>query len=213
MNFHKGRLGGAWATEEHPRRVGERRNIEIDWQLFCQASLETGLDKTDASIANIVRLLKFIPGKTFYEIGTQSHLSQRHHHNSSQGSQTNPKPSGTWSTDHFLQCGEFIARMDNSLKCFTHTAYQSRLRTEVTWPNKWRVSNSITFTPFTFIPFKRLSFIQELNLVSELDSWGEEFHRRCARWRKEKVGEICILALVLNKEMYLFFSLKDRYVS
>jgi len=65
------------------------------------ASLETGLDESDASIANIVRLLKFIPGKTFYEIGT-------------------------WTTDHFVQCGEFIARMDNSLKCFTHTAYESR---------------------------------------------------------------------------------------
>ena len=37
------------------------------------------------------------------------------------------KPSGTWTTDHFVQCGEFIARMDNSLKCFTHTAYDSRL--------------------------------------------------------------------------------------
>ena len=37
-----------------------------------QASLETGLDENDASIANIVRLLKFIPGKTFYEIGCKS---------------------------------------------------------------------------------------------------------------------------------------------
>ena len=88
MNFHKGRLGGAWATEEHPRRVGERRNIEIDWQLFCQASLETGLDKTDASIANIVRLLKFIPGKTFYEIGTQSY----HHHRLLKLIQTHQEP-------------------------------------------------------------------------------------------------------------------------
>ena len=41
------------------------------WQLLHQASLETGLDESDASIANIVRLLKFIPGKTFYEIGHQ----------------------------------------------------------------------------------------------------------------------------------------------
>ena len=37
-----------------------------------QASLETGLDENDANIANIVRLLKFIPGKTFYEIGCKS---------------------------------------------------------------------------------------------------------------------------------------------
>ena len=33
------------------------------------ASLETGVDRTDPGINNIVRLLKFIPGKTFYEIG------------------------------------------------------------------------------------------------------------------------------------------------
>ena len=32
------------------------------------ASLETGVDRTDPAINNIVRLLKFIPGKT-YEIG------------------------------------------------------------------------------------------------------------------------------------------------
>ena len=38
------------------------------------ASLETGVDRTDPGITNIVRLLKFIPGKTFYEIG-QSKLS------------------------------------------------------------------------------------------------------------------------------------------
>ena len=37
------------------------------------ASLETGVDRTDPAINNIVRLLKFIPGKTFYEIG-QSNL-------------------------------------------------------------------------------------------------------------------------------------------
>ena len=33
---------------------------------------------------------------------------------------------GTWTTDHFMQCGEFIARMDNSLKTFSHKAYESR---------------------------------------------------------------------------------------
>ena len=44
-----------------------KKNIPGD-----QASLETGLDENDASIANIVRLLKFIPGKTFYEIGCKS---------------------------------------------------------------------------------------------------------------------------------------------
>lgn len=65
------------------------------------ASLETGVDRTDPGITNIVRLLKFIPGKTFYEIET-------------------------WSTAHFLQCGEFIARMDNSLATFSHKAYDSR---------------------------------------------------------------------------------------
>jgi len=42
------------------------------------ASLETGLDESDASIANIVRLLKFIPGKTFYEIGHKHCISSPH---------------------------------------------------------------------------------------------------------------------------------------
>ena len=126
-----------------------------------QASLETGLDENDASIANIVRLLKFIPGKTFYEIGCKSlimicsfksehvvqiaiilinsqacwdnrvccnqyehklkcserEIYQSHQHHNSLG---------TWTTDHFMQCGEFIARMDNSLKTFSHKAYESR---------------------------------------------------------------------------------------
>ena len=50
---------------------------------------------------NIVRLLKFIPGKTFYEIET-------------------------WTTAHFYQCGEFLARMDKSLATFKHSAYDNR---------------------------------------------------------------------------------------
>jgi len=65
------------------------------------ASLETGLDRAEPSVQNIVRLLQFIPGKTFYEIGT-------------------------WTTNHFVQCGEFVARMDLSLSSFNHPAYDSR---------------------------------------------------------------------------------------
>ena len=44
---------------------------------------------------NIVRLLRFIPGKTLYEVDT-------------------------WTKEHFYQCGEFVAKMDLSLKTFTH---------------------------------------------------------------------------------------------
>ena len=65
------------------------------------ATLERGLDRSGADIANIVRLLKFVPGKTFYEIGE-------------------------WSTAHFEQCGEFVGRMDASLATFTHPAYETR---------------------------------------------------------------------------------------
>jgi len=43
----------------------------------------------------------FIPGKTFYEIGT-------------------------WTTNHFVQCGEFLAKMDISLSSFSHPAFNSR---------------------------------------------------------------------------------------
>jgi len=65
------------------------------------ASLEVGVDRSGPAIANIVRLLKFVPGKTFYEIGE-------------------------WSTAHFHQCGEFVGRMDASLAAFAHPAYDTR---------------------------------------------------------------------------------------
>lgn len=67
---------------------GDLRSIE---------SLKTG----DKSSQNIVRLLKFIPGKTFYEIDV-------------------------WTTEHFQQCGEFLAKMDQSLASFSHSAYNTR---------------------------------------------------------------------------------------
>jgi len=63
-------------------------------------SMETLTTDNKAS-KNIVRLLKFIPGKTFYEIET-------------------------WTPEHFYQCGEFCARMDKSLATFTHKAYDNR---------------------------------------------------------------------------------------
>jgi len=63
-------------------------------------SLET-LTTDNKSSQNIVRLLKFIPGKTFYDIGT-------------------------WTTAHFYQCGDFLARMDKSLATFKHPAYNNR---------------------------------------------------------------------------------------
>jgi Ser/Thr protein kinase RdoA (MazF antagonist) len=80
------------------------------------ASLEAGVDRTDPAIRNIVRLLKFIPGKTFYEIGRAIAVIIF----------ISFSPPGTWSTEHFVQCGEFIARMDNSLATFSHPAYDSR---------------------------------------------------------------------------------------
>jgi len=63
-------------------------------------SLET-LKTDNKDSQNIVRLLKYIPGKTFYEIET-------------------------WTPDHFYQCGEFLARMDKSLASFSHVAYNNR---------------------------------------------------------------------------------------
>ena len=41
------------------------------------------------------RLLRFIPGKTLYEVDT-------------------------WTKEHFFQCGDFVARMDLSLQTFKH---------------------------------------------------------------------------------------------
>ena len=54
-------------NSSHLHRLVQKKSTPGD-----QASLETGLDENDASIANIVRLLKFIPGRTFYEIGCKS---------------------------------------------------------------------------------------------------------------------------------------------
>jgi len=64
-------------------------------------SLETIEADAEIKTENIVRLLKFIPGKTLYEIDT-------------------------WTAEHFYQCGEFIARMDAALSSFKHPGYENR---------------------------------------------------------------------------------------
>jgi len=53
------------------------------------------------STKNIVRLLKYIPGRILFEIKD-------------------------WTTDHFFQCGEFISRMDLILADFRDPAYNDR---------------------------------------------------------------------------------------
>lgn len=50
---------------------------------------------------HLVRLLKFIPGKIFYDIDP-------------------------WKPKHFYQAGAFVAKMDLSLKDFNHKAYDTR---------------------------------------------------------------------------------------
>jgi len=50
---------------------------------------------------HVVRLLKFIPGRTFYEVDP-------------------------WTSTHFREAGQFVAKMDLSLKTFSHPAYESR---------------------------------------------------------------------------------------
>lgn len=50
---------------------------------------------------HMVRLLKFIPGKTLYQVDP-------------------------WTHQHFFQCGSLAARMDNALKDFSHPAYLTR---------------------------------------------------------------------------------------
>lgn len=57
--------------------------------------------ETVGATRNIVRLLRFIPGKTLYEVDT-------------------------WTKEHFFQCGEFVARMDLSLQTFKHPGYENR---------------------------------------------------------------------------------------
>lgn len=49
----------------------------------------------------MVRVLRFIPGKIFDEIDP-------------------------WTVDHFFQCGQYVGRMDMSLKSFHHPAYDTR---------------------------------------------------------------------------------------
>ncbi|TRY69968.1 hypothetical protein TCAL_02332 [Tigriopus californicus] len=50
---------------------------------------------------NMIRVLRFIPGKTLYEIDP-------------------------WTVDNFFQCGQYVGRMDQSLKSFHHSAYDTR---------------------------------------------------------------------------------------
>jgi len=50
---------------------------------------------------NIVRLLKYIPGKILYEVPD-------------------------WTEKHFYQCGQFVARMSSTLADFEHPAYLTR---------------------------------------------------------------------------------------
>jgi len=50
---------------------------------------------------HVVRLLKFIPGRTFYEV----------------------EP---WKPSHFMEAGAFVAKMDLSLRTFNHPAYETR---------------------------------------------------------------------------------------
>jgi len=57
-------------------------------------SLET-LVSESGTTQNIVRLLRFIPGNTLYDIDP-------------------------WTTKHFHQCGEFAAKMDAALESFQH---------------------------------------------------------------------------------------------
>ena len=70
-------------------------NLEGDLQ-----SLEL-LEGGGTSSKNIVRLLRFIPGKTLYEVDP-------------------------WTPAHFSQCGEFIAKMDLALASFRHPGYTNR---------------------------------------------------------------------------------------
>jgi len=70
------------------------------------------------STKNIVRLLRFIPGKTFYEIDP-------------------------WTAEHFHQCGEFVAKMDQSLATFNHPGYDNR-------NSIWYLSSIPDLKNFTF---------------------------------------------------------------
>ena len=59
------------------------------------------------------RLLRFIPGLTLYEVDT-------------------------WTSEHFYQCGQFVAKMDLSLQTFRHPGpdinlYLQGLRTGTTY--------------------------------------------------------------------------------
>ncbi len=74
------------------------------------------LDETESVF--VVRVLKFLPGKTLYEVDP-------------------------WTTEHFFQCGTFVAQMDTHLKSFSHPAYETR-RTI------WSLSNVPELKKFTY---------------------------------------------------------------
>lgn len=67
--------------------------INLKGELQSLETLETS--------RNIVRLMRFIPGKTLWEV----------------------EP---WTPAHFCQCGQFIAEMDLALASFSHPGYDNR---------------------------------------------------------------------------------------
>ena len=84
----KNKNGDFWSLEE---LQSEKRN---DWK-------ENNEEKTNSSSKHIVRILKFVPGQTFYDI----------------------KP---WTCEQFYDAGVFVAQVDQVLKSFKHPAYDSR---------------------------------------------------------------------------------------
>ena len=105
MILHMARAGLA-VPEPVTNLRGELQSLE---------SLETGGDTVSK---NIVRLLKFIPGKTLWEVDP-------------------------WTPTHFLQCGQFIAKMDLALASFKHPGYQNR-------NSIWYLSSVPDVTQFLF---------------------------------------------------------------
>ncbi|TRY69967.1 hypothetical protein TCAL_02331 [Tigriopus californicus] len=83
-----------------PNKRGEFKSLE---EMDISSSDDWAANNMgDESVRRyMVRVLRFIPGKIFDEI----------------------EP---WTTDHFFQCGEYIGRMDMSLKSFHHPAFDTR---------------------------------------------------------------------------------------
>jgi len=75
-------------------------NVQGKLKSIEELEINPGVQGTEVT-KNVVRLLKFIPGETLYQVQT-------------------------WTEKHFYQCGAFVAKIDLALQSFHHPAFLTR---------------------------------------------------------------------------------------